>query len=418
MNGRAAGTAMVWALGATQVIGYGTLYYAFSILAAAIADELRWSLEWLYGAFSAALLAGGLLAPISGGWIDRFGAGRVMALGSIAAALALAGIALAPDRAFFVLGLVAIEAVSTLVLYDSAFAALAQIAGPDAKRRIGQLTLIGGFASTLFWPLTAWLLEFLTWREIYLLFAGLHLLLCMPLHMLLIARRRGPAQERGARAVPAGREVRGSLPAAARRRAFLLLLTGFSAGGFVLSAVLVHMVPVLGGLGLGAGAVLVGSLFGPAQVLGRLVNMAFGRDLPSTRLAVLSAGLLPAAIALLLLTAPWLPAALLFAVIFGLGSGLVSIVRGTVPLELFGSHGYGAMLGKITAVRLVVTAGAPFAFALLLEGAGPASALWGMATIGLLGMLALIALARLPGARAPAPAATSPAGAGPESAAR
>jgi MFS family permease len=418
MNGRAGGTAMVWALGTTQIIGYGTLYYAFSILAASIAQDLNWSLEWVYGAFSAALLAGGLLAPISGGWIDRFGAGRVMALGSVAAALALAGIALAPDRAFFVLGLVAIEAVSTLVLYDSAFAALAQIAGADAKRRIGQLTLIGGFASTLFWPLTAWLLEFLTWREIYLLFAGLHLLLCMPLHMLLIARRLGPALESVERAVPAGREVQGSLPAAARRRAFLLLLAGFSAGGFVLSAVLVHMVPVLGGLGLGAGAVLVGSLFGPAQVLGRLVNMVLGRDLPSTRLAVLSAGLLPAAIALLLLTAPWLPAALLFAVVLGLGSGLVSIVRGTVPLELFGSRGYGAVLGKITAVRLVVTAGAPFAFALLLEGVGPASALWGMAAIGLLGMLALVALARLSAAAAQAVTTAGPAGAEPESAAR
>lgn len=117
---------------------------------------------------------------------------------------------------------------------------------------------------------------------------------------------------------------------------------------------------------------------------------------------MISAGLLPAAIILLLLTAPWLPAALLFALIFGLGSGLVSIVRGTVPFALFGSRGYGALLGQITAVRLVLTASAPFVFALLLERLGPALALWSLVALGLVGLLALAALMRL-SERAPPP---------------
>lgn len=392
--------AILWALGTTQIIGYGTLYYAFSIMAADIARELGWSLEWVFGAFSAALLLGGLIAPVSGAWVDGFGAGRVMAAGSVAAALALAGLGLAPGGLAFFLALVLVEAVSTLVTYDSAFAGLTQLSPRGARRAINRITLLGGFASTLFWPVTAALLEVMSWRDIHLVYAGLHLLLCLPLHLLLARRLRGAP---GARvALPP--DVAASLPPAARRPAFLLLVMGFSAGSVVLSAVLVHMVPVLAALGLGSAALLVGSFFGPAQVFSRLINLGFGQQLSPIRLAVISAGLLPAAIILLLLTAPWLPAALLFALLFGLGSGLVSIVRGTVPLALFGSRGYGALLGRITAVRLVLTAGAPFAFALLLERLGPALALWSMVAIGLAGLLALAALMRL-SERAPAPPA-------------
>ena len=395
--------AILWALGTTQIIGYGTLYYAFSIMAADMAGELGWSLEWVFGAFSAALLLGGLIAPVSGAWVDRFGAGRVMAAGSVAAALALAGLGLAPGGLAFFLALVLLEAVSTLVTYDSAFAGLTQLSPQGARRAINRITLLGGFASTLFWPLTAALLEVMSWRDIHLVYAGLHLFLCLPLHLLLARRLRTARGGEGARAAPPP-EVAASLPPEVRRQAFLLLVVGFSAGSVVLSAVLVHMVPVLAALGLGSAALLVGSFFGPAQVFSRLVNMGFGQQLPPIRLAVISAGLLPAAIILLLLTAPWLPAALPFALIFGLGSGLVSIVRGTVPLTLFGSRGYGALLGRITAVRLVLTAGAPFAFALLLERLGPALALWSMVAIGLAGLLALAALMRL-SERAPAPSA-------------
>lgn len=392
--------AILWALGTTQIIGYGTLYYAFSIMAADIARDLGWSLEWVFGAFSAALLLGGLIAPISGAWVDRFGAGRVMTAGSVAAALALGAMSLAPDRLSFFLALILIEAVSTLVTYDSAFAGLTQLSPQGARRAINRITLLGGFASTLFWPLTAALLEVMSWRDIHLVYAGLHLFLCVPLHLLLARRLRRLRGGEKARAAPPA-EMAASLAPGLQRRAFLLLVVGFSAGSVVLSAVLVHMVPVLAALELGPAALLVGSFFGPAQVFSRLINMGFGQQLSPMRLAVISAGLLPAAIILLLLTAPWLPAALLFALLFGLGSGLVSIVRGTVPLALFGSQGYGALLGRITAIRLVLTAGAPFAFALLLERLGPVPALWAMVAVGLAGLAALGVLLRLSERAAP-----------------
>ncbi|WP_161790395.1 MFS transporter, partial [Inquilinus limosus] len=164
------------------------------------------------------------------------------------------------------LGLVAIQLAASFVLYEVAFPALVQVAGFGAQRSITHLTLIAGFASTLFWPATTALQDHLAWREVYLVFAALHLLLCLPVHLWLrsLARAEVPA-------VPLANAVPEETEGQDRDRRSLLVLTatGFSLAGFVSSAVLVHMVPLLGELGLGAGSLLVGSLFGPAQVLSR-----------------------------------------------------------------------------------------------------------------------------------------------------
>lgn len=387
--------AMVWGLGATQVIGYGTLYYAFSILAADMAKDLNWTVEWIYGAFSAALLVGGLAAPFSGRWVDRFGAGHVMAAGSIGAAVALAACALAPGPVAFVAALIALEAAATLVLYDAAFAALAQISGQNARRSITHLTLIAGFASTLFWPLTTYLNDWIGWRDVYLLFAALHLGVCLPIHIMLA--RRTPRQNTSTtNAADVNVAGAGSLNTADRPRAFKLILLGFTLGGFVLSALLVHMVPLMAAIGFGAAGLLMASLFGPAQVFIRVLNMAFGRDLHPVRLAIIASTMLPIAAVLLIAGMSWPLVGFGFALICGFGSGLSSIVRGTVPLALFGAQGYGARLGNLTAVRLVVTSVAPFIFAWIMHSFGAATALWTMAVIGLMAVAAFAALARMP----------------------
>lgn len=170
------------------------------------------------------------------------------------------------------------------------------------------------------------------------------------------------------------------------------MVIGFALESFVNSAVLVHMLPLLTALGLGAAGVVVGTLFGPAQVLSRFTNMVFGGQLPQLTLAVISAVFLPAAIGLLLLTAPSLAGALAFAVVFGLGSGLSSIVQGTLPLALFGSAGYGERLGRVTSVRLVVSSAAPFAFAFMMENLG---ASWALAVTAILGSVAVLVFLRI-----------------------
>ncbi len=141
---------VVLALGATQVIGYGTLYYAYAILAPAVAGEFDTSLTSLYAIFSAGLLAGGLAAPQLGAWMDRFGAPRIMAAGSLVTALLVAGLAIAPNLWVFAACVIAIEVVGVAVLYDAAFATLAAIGRAEARWAITHLTLIAGFASTIF----------------------------------------------------------------------------------------------------------------------------------------------------------------------------------------------------------------------------------------------------------------------------
>ena len=156
----------IWALGATQIVGYGTLFYSYSILAPAVAAELAWSQQWVFAILSVSLLASAVLAPIAGRWADRFGAGTLLVPGSLAAAAALLLCALAPGRVGFAIGVLAMQLASCFVLYSTAFVAIVQLGGRDAQRSITHLTLIAGFASTLFWPLTTALHEHFGWREI------------------------------------------------------------------------------------------------------------------------------------------------------------------------------------------------------------------------------------------------------------
>ncbi|MEO5757273.1 MAG: arsenite efflux MFS transporter ArsK [Mesorhizobium sp.] len=382
----------ILALGITQIVGYGTLYYSFSILAADMAKDMAWPTEWIFGALSAALLAGGLTAPWLGNWIDRFGAGSVMTAGSILAAGALIACACAPGAAAFVPALIALEVASTLVQYGAAFALLVQINPHAAQRSITYLTLIAGFASTVFWPITSALHAHMSWRAVYLVFAGLNLLVCLPLHAWL---SHGLARSRRAAIEPL-RHIRGSLPASARPLGFALMVIAFSLLNLVSAAVLVHMVPLLSGLGLGAAAAIVGTLFGPSQVLSRFVNMVFGINLPPLTLAVISAALMMAGVIVLESTAPSISGAMAFAIVFGMGNGLFSIVTGALPLALFGSEGYGRLQGRAMSARLIVSALAPFALAFAIAHVGIPWSLVVMALLGGLALLVLGAITRLP----------------------
>ncbi|MBB4232298.1 arsenite efflux MFS transporter ArsK [Rhizobium mongolense] len=385
--------AVIIALGITQIIGYGTLYYSFSILAPDMSRDLGWPSEAVFGALSAALLIGGLMAPALGKWIDRFGAGRIMMAGSVIAAAALVACALAPGKISFVAALIGIEAASNLVQYGAAFALLVQIRPQAAQRSITYLTLIGGFASTIFWPITTMLHAEMSWQHVYLVFAGLNLVICLPIHAVL-SRQMHRNRARSGKASPA-RRAEGTLAASARRIGFVLMALSFSLQSLVSSAILVHMVPLLSGLGLGATAALVGTFFGPSQVLSRFTNMLFGVNLPPLKLAIIAATLMSSAVFLLIPTAPSIAGAIAFAVVFGLGNGLFSIVTGTLPLLLFGSDGYGKMQGRVMAARLIVSAVAPFALAYLIGSIGVVWSLALTSAAGVLAVLVLVAIGQL-----------------------
>ncbi len=378
----------VLALGVSQIVGYGTLYYAFPVLAPHVAREFGVGQPLLYAVFSAGLLVGGLAAPAAGRLMDRHGAPQLMRHGSLAAGLVLGLVALAPSFAFFAAGIVALEIIAVAVLYDAAFAALALIAGAGARRAITRLTLIAGFASTIFWPLTGMLAEVAGWRATYAAFGLLHLAVALPLHLWLARQRPAEPGRSAARPAPTAPP----LPDALVRGALVAVAFSFALSGALVAAVGVHMVPILASTGLGAGATLVAMILGPAQVAIRLIDALFWRSLHPLTVAAISALALPLAACALLSGLPAWIAGPAFAAFSGIGQGLASIVRGSVPYTLFGPAGYGERLGRLALARTLASAGAPFAFAALLAAAGLKVALGAFIVLGLAAALPLLAL--------------------------
>jgi MFS family permease len=389
-------TISVWLLGFTQIVGYGALYYGFAILAEDIARSLQWPVSWVFAGFSLSLLAGALIAPVVGRRIDRHGAAKVMAVGSVGAAGALLLTAWAPNPLVFVTGLIAMQLASTLVLYDAAFAHLVEVAGPVSPRLITYVTLIAGFSSTIFWPVTTGLSGMFTWREILAIFAAINIAFCFPVHLWLARAGTGSVRDLPAQpGVDPARLDATPLPDHLQPRALSLVTWGFALSGFLLMAILAQMVPLLSAMGIGSASVMVAALFGPAQVMIRFANMVVGSERYPMPVTILVAVLLPLAALLLAFAAPWTIGAVAFALMLGFASGLKSIVQGTLPLALFGRTGYATRLGKMAAVRLVLAALAPFFLAYLLEAFGPSVALSVLALIGLAGLAAFIEVARM-----------------------
>ena len=373
-------------LGLTQTIGYGTLYYTLGVTAPALATDLAVPVERLFLWFSVALFVGGLCAPRFGRWLDAAGARRTMTVGTLGASAALAAMSAVSGEAGFATAVLASEIVAALVLYEAAFAAAVQIAGRDARRTITHITLIAGFASTIFWPLTASLLEVVSWRTIYLLYATLHVLVCLPIHHFLLPRSHGQRLQ-------ADRPAATVSPAPVGPQ-FWLLAVSFAATAYVVGAIPAQMVPLLRGAGFGEATLWLGSLLGPAQVAVRVVEATVMQRFTPLTVALVAAAFPPLAVAILLLGAPDIAAGILFATIFGLGSGLNSIVRGTLPLALFGAAGYGALLGRLSAVARATAAFSPFAFAALAARFGLGAALLSAIAAGLAGMVAVGLLRR------------------------
>jgi predicted MFS family arabinose efflux permease len=384
----------ILALGLTQTIGYGTLYYAYGVLAPAISREFGVGLDWFFAAFAIGLLLGGLVAPLVGRELDRRGARLVMTMGSVLAALALVACALAPNIWAFSAAMIFAEAATCLVAYEAAFAGLTQIYRHEARRGITLITLIAGFASTIFWPLTQWMLGVLDWRWTLLVFAAVHLIVCTPLHATALRR-----------AVPRGQDDIKEVPGAVdppmllgpdRRRALILFTLAIMVSGLVMSAFPVHMLRIIENEGFSAqAAALIAMVMGPAQVLARFVEVVGGHRFDPLMTGRVALGTLLASIALLLAMPASLGTAVAFAAFYGAAQGLVTIARATVPLQLFGANGYGALMGRITGLRFLANAASPFLFAFTMTHLGIDTALW------ISGMIAALAFGLFMMLRAP-----------------
>ena len=379
---------IIGALGIAQILGYGTSYYLPAILAQPIAADTGWPFAWVIGGLSLGLLVAGLASRQVGHTIERHGGRPVLAASALLLALGLAMLALAPNLPVYVAAWVLLGLGMAAGLYDAAFSTLARIFGAGARGAITTLTLWGGFASTVCWPLSAYLVETVGWRGAAGVYAAIQLAVVLPLYLFVLPgeERRDATVKPPETAAP----IAGEVPAARRALTFAILAAVLTAGGTISALLSVHVIAILqaGGLTL-AGAVAIGALIGPAQVAGRVVEMSFGgRHHPMWTLAA-AVVLIAAGLVLLWLGLP-LPALALIS--YGAGNGIWSIARGTVPLALFGPSGYAVMMGRLATPILVVQAVSPSVGAVLMDEVGASGTLGILALIALLNVAGVVAL--------------------------
>jgi MFS family permease len=374
---RGASWRLVAALGVTQIVSWGTLYYAFSLMIDAFAGAAHIARSGVVGAFSVALLVTGLASAPVGRLIDRHGGRAVMTAGSVAGAALLAALACVTSAwqlyaAWALLGLV-----MAATLYDPAFAVLVQVFKDRQRKAITALTLFGGFASTVFWPLTQVLVQRFGWQDALLALGAINLLVCVPLHWWVLPGAPGIA--------PEVKEQRSHDKAAPIFDAtFFGLCAAFTGNALVFSAMSVHLIPLLQGKGLSASqAAWVGAMIGPMQVLGRILEYTLLSRWSPSRVGSLAMWLLPISLGLLALAVPQSAVMAIFALLYGMGNGVMTIVRGATPAELYGRERYGAINGAMATPVLIAKAAGPISASLLLAATASAPRLLlGLAAIG------------------------------------
>jgi predicted MFS family arabinose efflux permease len=383
---------LVLRLGTAQTLAWGSTYYLPALLARPMADGLGLPVSHVWAAFTVALLVSAVLGPLAGRTIDRWGGRPVLMGTSVLFALGLAALSQVQGTVGLVLAWLLIGVAMGSGLYEAAFAALVRLKGTGARASITGITLIAGFASTVGWPLSGWMEAGFGWRGACLGWAGLHLLLGLPLNASI---PRASALPEPVRVAPAGPQAAPGEPAAPPHpwTAWALSYV-FAATWFVSTAMAAHLPTLLVASGATlAGAVAIGALVGPAQVAGRLFEFGLLRRLHPLLAARAAALGHPLGVACWMLFGP--VAGPVFALLHGAGNGILTIAKGTLPLVYFGPGGYGQRQGLIMAPSRVAQAFAPLVFGACIERWG-SGALWISSALGLSALACLLWLRTAP----------------------
>ena len=378
-------------LGITQIFAWGATYYLPAVIAQGVSADTGWSLEWVVGGLSLGLLAAGLVSPYVGTAIDRSGGRDVLAFSACCIAGGLLTLAAAPNLALYVVGWLVIGLGMGAGLYDAAFATLGRLYGHGGRSAITMLTLFGGFASTICWPISALLLTEVGWRGTCVAYATIQLVVALPLYRFFLPRK-APLH-----IVPPASETGGSELRQSRVMLALLLATTLTLASLISSVLSVHLLNLLQSSGMTlATAVAFGALVGPSQVGARAIEMVIARYHHPIWTKVASASLVALGVTALYAKLPIISVAL---ILYGAGIGLESIARGTLPLALFGSVGYATLMGRLAMPSLLAQAIAPFIGALLLARMGAETTTGTLAGIALLNVVLACCLAWLAAVR-------------------
>ena len=372
-------------LGIGQILVWGSSYYLPTVLAKPVSDDTGWPMTWVVGALSAGLLVSGLVSPRVGHLVERHGGRPVLAASAILLAIGLLIQGLAPNIGVFVLAWLVIGFAMGAGLYDPAFSTLTRLYGDQARSAITSLTLWGGFASTVCWPLTAFLVERVGWRGASLAYVGIMLVIVLPMYWFGLPRE--------ALHVPAAKAPAAPISARAKRenRYFLLMLAAnFTIASVVMTIIAVHLIAMMQDRGFSlAAAVSLGMLIGPSQVGARVLEAAFGRKVhPIWSLLICSAAV-AIGLATLLGSAELVVLGL---ILYGGGNGLRSIARGTVPLAMFGREGYAVLMGWLALPALVAQAFSPTVGDLMIQALGTTGTIAVLAGLSVLNVLTTLIL--------------------------
>ena len=370
------------ALGVTQTLAWASSYYLPAILADPIGASLGVPRTWVFAAFSMALLIAAMAGPLVGRIIDRYGGRGILVLSNVVLAGGLVALAASHGVAGLLVAWAILGVGMSLGLYDAGFAALTALYGGDARGPITGITLFAGFASTVSWPVSTFLNGALGWRETVLVWAAVNLVISLPLNRVLLPLPARPLAHTAA----AGPPSIGWKP----YKEMLLLAFVFAAVWFVTGAMASQLPTLLERAGsTPVEAVAAAALVGPAQVVARLAEFLIMRRIHPLISARIAALLHPIGVGVFVLIGPM--AASAFAVLYGAGNGLLTIARGTVPLAVFGPHGYGERTGLLGAPARAAQAFAPLLFGLLLDAMGT-SVVFVSAALCLAALFALLLL--------------------------
>ena len=352
---------VVTALGVTQILAWGSTFYLLAVLAPTIARDTGWSYDQVVIGQSVGLLVAGIVSPRVGRYIASHGGRPVLAIGALLLAIGLALLGAAPNFPLYLVAWAVIGAGMGAGLYDAAFSTLGNIYGSNARGAIAAVTLFGGFASTVCWPLSAYLVQSLGWREACFAYAAIQIAVSLPIHILALPRGRRVTAAAGEVTAPVRLQP-------GERGIFAVLAAVVTIGAAILSIVGTHLLPLLQARGLDlALAVGLGALIGPAQVGARVVEMLAGRHYHPSWTMIASTTLLAVA-AVMLFTG--FPIVALAIVLYGAGNGIGTVARGALPLTAFGPDRYPVLMGRLALPILIAMAISPYLGGLAFQRGG------------------------------------------------
>jgi MFS family permease len=357
---------LAWRLATGQIFAWGILYYAFTVVAAPMEATTGWGRPFINLGLSLGLLAWGICAYPAGQWIQRHGARGLMTLAAMAGGGALAVIGLTDARTLYLLAWLVLGAAMAGLLYEPAFAVVVEKFGPDYRRGITLVTLVGGLASTVFIPLSQLAVDQLGWRPALAALGILQALVVAPLHWWGVpagsGRPRGPLAPAPDPRASGGRMFWRD----ARDPRFVGLAIWFAAHAAAFTGLIFQLVPLLHAWRVPSETILLAIAFmGPMQVAGRALLSTHGGGISALLIGQIATAILLGALLILQLLPPtpvWL---VVFALLLGLGNGVLTIVRGVVVAELFGRDRYAELNGALAAPAVLAKAAAPLGLALV-----------------------------------------------------